>query len=72
MPPEGGRPPAVRRGLYEPSSKPSDESDRNGSRFVECEPKTERLGTEQISSLEEGGVEGFLRREVLAYPKDAW
>ena len=42
------------------------------SRVVEYEPDTKRRDTEQISLLEEGGIEGFLRREVLPYAKDAW
>lgn len=39
---------------------------------MECEPDTKRRDMEQIASLEEGGVEVFLRREVLAYAKDVW
>ena len=35
-------------------------------------PDIKRRDTEQNSSLEEGGVEGCLRLEVLAYAKDAW
>ena len=45
----------------------------NGKRqFVEHEPDTELRDTEQIPLTEEGGIEGFLRREVLPYAEDAW
>ena len=44
----------------------------SGTRVVEFEPDTKRRDTEQISLLEEGGIEGFLRREVLPYAEDAW
>ncbi len=39
---------------------------------VEYEPDTELRDTEQVSLIEEGGVEGFFRREVLPYASDAW
>ena len=39
---------------------------------VEYEPDSELRDTEQVPLLEEGGVEGFLRREVLPYAPDAW
>ena len=39
---------------------------------VEYEPDSERRDTEQVPLLEEGGVEAFLRREVLPYAPDAW
>ena len=39
---------------------------------VEYEPDTELRDTEQIPLQEEGGIEGFLRREVLPYAEDAW
>lgn len=41
------------------------------SRVVEYEPDTKRRDTEQISLLEEGGIEGFQRSEVLPYGEDA-
>ena len=41
-------------------------------RVVEYEPDTQLRDTEQIPLKEEGGVEGFLRREVLPYAEDAW
>ena len=39
---------------------------------VEYEPDTDLRDTEQVPLLEEGGVETFLRREVLPYAPDAW
>jgi type I restriction enzyme M protein len=39
---------------------------------VEFEPDTDLRDTEQIPLLEEGGIEAFLRREVLPYAPDAW
>ena len=41
-------------------------------RVVEYEPDTKLRDTEQIPLQEEGGLEGFLRREVLPYAPDAW
>ncbi len=54
------------RGLYEA------EEGAAGLRVVEYEPDTALRDTEQIPLLEEGGIEGFLRREVLPYAADAW
>jgi len=39
---------------------------------VEYEPDTELRDTEQVPLLEEGGIEAFLRREVLPHAADAW
>ena len=39
---------------------------------VEYEPDGELRDTEQVPLLEEGGIEAFLRREVLPYEPDAW
>jgi type I restriction enzyme M protein len=39
---------------------------------VEYEPDAELRDTEQVPLLEEGGIEAFLRREVLPYAADAW
>ena len=45
----------------------------NGSEaVVEYEPDTDLRDTEQIPLQEAGGVEAFLRREVLPYAEDAW
>lgn len=39
---------------------------------VEYEPDSEMRDTEQVPLLEEGGIEAFIRREVLPYTPDAW
>ena len=39
---------------------------------VEYEPDSELRDTEQVPLLEEGGIEAFLRREVLPHATDAW
>ena len=41
-------------------------------RFAEYEPDPRLRDTEQIPLTEEGGIEGFLKREVLPYAEDAW
>ena len=49
------------------------EVDQGGrSRVVEYEPDSELRDTEQIPLQQEGGIEGFLQREVLPYAPDAW
>ena len=40
--------------------------------IVEYEPDSELRDTEQVSLLEEGGIEAFIRREVLPHASDAW
>ena len=40
--------------------------------MVEYEPDTDLRDTEQIPLQEEGGIEAFLRREVLPYAANAW
>ena len=40
--------------------------------MVEYEPDTDLRDTEQIPLQEKGGIEAFLRREVLPYAPDAW
>ena len=40
--------------------------------IVEYEPDPDLRDTEQIPLLEEGGIEAFIRREVLPYVPDAW
>ena len=42
------------------------------STVVEYEPDPELRDTEQVPLLEQGGVEAFIRREVLPYATDAW
>lgn len=39
---------------------------------VEYEPDTDLRDTEQIPLVEDGGIEAFLRREVLPHADDAW
>ena len=55
------------RGLYqatiEGEGKPA---------VVEYEPDADLRDTEQVPLLHEGGIEAFLRREVLPYAPDAW
>lgn len=52
-------------GMYEAivDSKPA---------IVEYEADTDLRDTEQVPLLEDGGVEAFIRREVLPYTPDAW
>ena len=61
----GGMEPNPIRGLFESTVK-------GKCRVVECEPDSDLRDTEQVSLLEEGGIEAFLRREVLPYAPDAW
>ena len=60
-----GTQPDPLRGLFEATidGKPA---------VVEYEPDTDLRDTEQIPLLEEGGVEAFIKREVLPYAPDAW
>ncbi|MDP8265670.1 MAG: class I SAM-dependent DNA methyltransferase [Candidatus Aceula meridiana] len=52
-------------GIYEVES--------NGKKqLVEYEPDADLRDTEQVSLLEEGGIEAFFKREVLPYASDAW
>ena len=53
------------RGLFEVtiSGKPA---------VVEYEPDPDLRDTEQVQLLEDGGIEAFLRREVLPHAADAW
>ena len=53
------------RGLFEATVK-------GRPAVVEYEPDTDLRDTEQIPLQEEGGIEAFLRREVLPYAADAW
>ncbi len=43
-----------------------------GSVVVEYEPDTNLRDTEQVPLLHDGGIEGFLKQEVLPYAPDAW
>ena len=40
--------------------------------IVEYEPDTDLRDTEQVPLLHEGGIETFIRREVLPYAPDSW
>ena len=40
--------------------------------IVEYEPDSDLRDTEQVPLLEEGGIENFIKREVLPYAPDAW
>jgi type I restriction enzyme M protein len=40
--------------------------------IVEYEPDSDLRDTEQVPLLEDGGIEAFIHREVLAYTPDAW
>ena len=40
--------------------------------MVEHEPDTDLRDTEQVPLLHEGGIQAFIRREVLPYAPDAW
>lgn len=40
--------------------------------IVEYEPDTELRDSEQVPLMEEGGIEAFIKREVLPYTPDAW
>ncbi len=42
------------------------------ARVVEYEPDSELRDTEQVPLLENGGIEAFYRRDLLAYVPDAW
>ena len=60
-----GTPADPLRGLFETTL--------NGApAVVEYEPDPDRRDTEQIPLQEAGGIDAFLRREVLPYAPDAW
>jgi type I restriction enzyme M protein len=52
-------------GLYEGNLK-------GRSAIIEYEPDPDLRDTEQVPLLEDGGIEAFIRREVLPYTPDAW
>jgi type I restriction enzyme M protein len=60
-----GTAPDPLRGLFEVTiaGKPA---------VVEYEPDADLRDTEQVPLLEDGGIEEFLKREVLPYAPDAW
>ena len=61
-----GTQPDPLRGLFEVELKAGKRA------VVEYEPDTELRDTEQIPLTEAGGIESFLKREVLPYAPDAW
>lgn len=62
---KAGTEPNPLRGLFEVtlSGKP---------RVVEYEPDSELRDSEQVPLTESGGIDSFIRREVLPYTADAW
>jgi type I restriction enzyme M protein len=70
-------PPVIKK-IHKKGTKPDPlrglfEAKLNGKLcVVEYEPDTELRDTEQIPLLEEGGLEAFIRREVLPHVPDAW
>jgi len=61
------------RGLFAlPSTFGRGAGGEGAPRIVEFEPDPELRDTEQVPLLEDGGIEAFLRREVLPHAADAW
>jgi type I restriction enzyme M protein len=60
-----GTAPDILRGLFAATIQ-------GKSATVEYEPDPELRDTEQVPLLEKGGIEAFLRREVLPHVPDAW
>ena len=61
------------RGLFNlPSTSGRGAGGEGAARIVEYEPDSDLRDTEQVPLLEEGGIEAFIRREVLPYTPDAW
>ena len=66
--------PQARQGQGRPAARPvtrRTSCDRKPV-VVEYEPDSELRDTEQVPLLEDGGIEAFIRREVLPYTPDAW
>ena len=59
------------RGLFQLPS-PLGKAAGSVAAIVEYEPDPDLRDTEQVPLLEEGGIEAFLRREVLPHAPDAW
>ena len=70
-------PPVIRK-IHKKGTEPDPlhglfETTLGGKRcVVEYDPDSELRDTEQVPLLEAGGIEAFLRREVLPYAPDAW
>jgi len=69
QPGKGGRATAIKadplRGLFETTVD-------GKAAIVEYEPDSDLRDTEQVPLLEDGGIEAFIKREVLPYTPDAW
>jgi type I restriction enzyme M protein len=75
---EEGAPPVISK-VHKPGKVAADplhglfEAEIGGKAcVVEYEPDADLRDSEQIPLLEEGGIEAFIRREVLPYTPDAW
>jgi type I restriction enzyme M protein len=70
--------PAIIRKIHKRGTEPDPlhgrfEAVADGKRcVVEYEPDSELRDTEQVPLLEPGGIDAFLKREVLPYAPDAW
>ncbi|MBK8131497.1 MAG: SAM-dependent DNA methyltransferase [Gammaproteobacteria bacterium] len=62
------------RGLFEVAlpSPPSGRGAGGEGLMVEYETDSDLRDTEQVPLLEDGGIEAFIKREVLPYTPDAW
>ena len=60
------------RGRAAPGAVAEGRGEGAKSIVVEYEPDSDLRDTEQVPLLEEGGIEAFIRREVLPYTPDAW
>jgi type I restriction enzyme M protein len=70
-----GTEPDPLRGLFEivlPSPSGRGAGGEGRRMVVEYEPDSDLRDTEQVPLLEEGGIEAFIRREVLPHVPDAW
>ncbi len=70
-------PPVIRR-IHKPGTKPGplhglfEATVAGKPAVVEYEPDGDLRDTEQVPLQEEGGIDAFLRREVLPWASDAW
>jgi len=70
-------PPVIRK-IHKPATSPDPIRGRfevvikGKQRVVEYEPDPDLRDSEQVPLQEKGGIEAFLRREVLPYAADAW
>ena len=70
-------PPVIRK-IHKPATSPDPIRGRfevvikGKPKVVEYEPDPDLRDTEQVPLQEKGGIEAFLRREVLPYAADAW